>query len=87
MKTSIIGLKDLRINTEKYISKINKGEAFVVVRKSKPVFKIEPVDEWGDEGVWETVVDFTKIQKGGVKADSVLAVLKRMNAKNRKISQ
>ncbi|MDP3726251.1 MAG: type II toxin-antitoxin system prevent-host-death family antitoxin [bacterium] len=66
MKSSIIGLKDLRENTESYITKIKKGSSFVVVRKSKPVFKITPVDEWGDEGMWETVVDFTEINPRGV---------------------
>ena len=33
------------------------------MRKSKPVFKLTPLDVWGDEGVWEKVVDFTKIKK------------------------
>jgi len=66
MKSLIIGLKDLRENTESYITEIKKGRSFVVVKKSKPVFKITPVDEWGDEGVWETVVDFTKISPKGV---------------------
>ena len=31
---------------------------FTVVRRSKPIFNITPVDEWGDEGKWETLVDF-----------------------------
>lgn len=35
-------------------------------------------DKWGDEGEWETVIDFTKIRKGGVPADEVLAALRKM---------
>lgn len=66
MKNTIIGLKELRENMDSYISQVKKGRSFVVVKKSKPVFKLMPLDEWGDEGVWEKVVDFTKIKKGGV---------------------
>ena len=75
MKHSIIGLKDLRENTESYIAKIKRGRSFVVVKKSKPVFKITPVDEWGDEGVWETVVDFTQINSKGVPVADVRKAL------------
>ena len=42
-----------------------------------------PVDEWGDEGMWETVVDFTKIKKGGVPIDEVIQAFERVNAKDR----
>ena len=49
-----------------------------VVRRSRPIFRIMPIDEWGDEGTWETVVDFTKFRKGGVRAEEVLASLKRL---------
>jgi prevent-host-death family protein len=78
--SKIIGLKDLRENMESYITQVGKGRSFVVVRKSRPVFKVTPIDEWGDEGIWESVIDFTKIKKGGVLADEVIASLKRLNA-------
>lgn len=81
--SEIIGLKELRENTEHYISRVKKGRSFIVVRRSKPVFRVLPVDEWGDEGVWETVVDFTKICKGGVPIDKVIASLKRLHGQNR----
>ena len=81
--TKIIGLNDLRENTEQYISSVKKGKSFVVVRRSKPIFRVSPVDEWGDEGVWETVVDFTKVSKKGVPIDNVIASLKRLHAQNR----
>ncbi len=73
MKNSIVGLKELRENMDSYISQVKKGRSFVVVRKSKPVFKLTPLDMWGDEGVWEKVVDFTKIKKGGVLLADVLS--------------
>lgn len=74
----IIGLKDLRENTESFIDKVKKGQSFVVVRKSKPVFKLSPVDEWGDEGIWEQVIDFREINPKGVPIKDVLASLKRL---------
>ena len=80
IKTSIIGFKELRENAGKYISAVEKGKTFTVVRRSKPIFKMIPVDEWGDEGVWETVIDFTKFKKGGIRAEEVLASLKRLEA-------
>jgi len=73
MKNSIVGLKDLRENMDNYISQIKKGKSFVVIRKSKPVFKLAPLDEWVDDGVWEKIVDFTKIKKGGVSLADVVS--------------
>ena len=83
MTTNIIGLKDLRENTQHYISQVNKGKSLVVVRRSKPIFRISPVDDWSDEGAWETVVDFTALDKRGVAVDDVAASLKRLHAQDR----
>lgn len=78
--TGIVGLKELRENMDSYISGVKKGRSFIVVRRSQPIFRLAPVDVWGDEGVWETVVDFNKIKKEGVSIDSVIDSLKRLNA-------
>ncbi len=77
MKTQILGLKELRENMQKYASRVEKGESFVVVKKSKPIFKIVPSES---EEQWETVVDFTKINKNGVPAKEVLKALRQLNA-------
>jgi antitoxin (DNA-binding transcriptional repressor) of toxin-antitoxin stability system len=45
MKTKLIGFKELRENAEKYISEVKKGKSFTVLRRSKPIFNITPVDE------------------------------------------
>ncbi|HUD06141.1 MAG TPA: ribbon-helix-helix domain-containing protein [Candidatus Saccharimonadales bacterium] len=37
------------------------------------------VDEWGDEGEWETVVDFRAISPNGVPVKEVLTALKKLN--------
>ena len=70
MASSIVGLKELRENINAYITQVNAGRSFTVVRKSRPVFKISPPDE--DSDLWETVLDFTKIKKGGVKLNDIL---------------
>jgi prevent-host-death family protein len=71
----IIGLKELRENTETYINAVNKGGSFVVVRRSRPVFKITPIIEEDEEGTWETLVDFTA--EGGIEAGELLARMKQ----------
>ncbi|MEK9173418.1 MAG: hypothetical protein AAB594_02515 [Patescibacteria group bacterium] len=72
MAKNIVGLKELRENVEDYISLVEKGQSFIVVRKSKPVFKISSPTE---EDSWETVIDFTKIKKGGVAISEILSRL------------
>ena len=75
----IIGLKDLRENMGLYSSAVQKGASFVVVRKSKPLFKIAPVDDGGE---WEVAADFTRINKNGVSAEKILKSLRALNAKH-----
>ncbi len=36
------------------------------------------VDEWGDEEIWETVVNFREISPTGVSSDDVLAAIKQL---------
>ncbi|MBU4370186.1 type II toxin-antitoxin system prevent-host-death family antitoxin [Patescibacteria group bacterium] len=69
---SIIGLKDLRQKMSEYAKKVKAGKSFIVVRRSKPLFKIIPISE--DE-IWEPVVNFTKIKKGGIDIDDLLSRL------------
>jgi antitoxin (DNA-binding transcriptional repressor) of toxin-antitoxin stability system len=64
-----ISLKELREQFPKYIEAISKGKSFTVVKRSKPIFQINPIN---DEGSWKTIVDFTQIDKDGVSADDVL---------------
>lgn len=78
-KPKIIGFKDFRENSEKYIQLIHKGQTYTVVRKSQPIFKIVPaVDEWGDEGEWETLIDFTKIRKDGITAEEFIEAIDKV---------
>jgi antitoxin (DNA-binding transcriptional repressor) of toxin-antitoxin stability system len=73
LTNSVVGLKDLRENINTYIDAIEKGRSFLVVRKSKPVFKISSPQE--DDSLWETLIDFTKIKRGGVEINQLLSRL------------
>ena len=70
---SLVGLKELRENIDTYINAIEKGKSFIVVRKSKPVFKISSLEE--AEELWEPLIDFTKIKKGGIALNQILSRL------------
>jgi prevent-host-death family protein len=67
----IIALKDFRLNAQAYINAVTKGESFVVVKRSRPAFRMEPIDDQ-----WETVIDFTKINKHGVAAEEILSAIR-----------
>ncbi len=78
---NLIGLKELRENVGQYIAEVKKGKSFVVVRRSRPVFKISPPDE--DSELWDTVVDFTEFRKDGIPARNLLKKLRLLNEKSR----
>jgi len=70
----MIGLRDLRENTDTYIDRVSEGESFVVFRRLKPVFKITPPE---DEQ-WEELIDFTKLKKGGIEIKDLLSHLRKI---------
>ena len=65
---NIVALKTLRENMQEYAQKVQEGRSFIVFKRSKPLFKISPIEE----GLWEEVIDFTKIKKGGVNIEELL---------------
>ncbi|MDO8469445.1 MAG: hypothetical protein Q7S84_00300 [bacterium] len=69
----IIGLKELRGSIRMVERNVRQGRSYLVLRKSRPLFKIVPVG--GEEERWETVIDFTKIRRGGVRIDDILSRL------------
>ncbi len=72
--SQIIGLKQLRENMGAYEKRVQSGQSFIVMKRSKPIFTISPVE---DEA-WETVVDFTQLQKNGIRASELLSRLKAL---------
>jgi len=72
---NIIPFKDFRLNAEKYIKALDKGMSFVVVKRSKAIFRLEPVGE-----KWETLIDFTNGGKNkGMKIDKFISALEKYN--------
>lgn len=71
---NIIGLKELRQKMPIFAKEVQKGRSFIVVKQSKPLFKISPLNQETEEQ-WEEVIDFTKIKKGGVKLEEILSRL------------
>ena len=65
---NIINLKNLREHMQEYAKKVQKGDSFIVFKKSKPLFKITQIND----GYWEEVIDFTKIKKQGVDIKDLL---------------
>ena len=60
-----IGLKAFMKNVNAVVRKIKLGDDFIVMRKSEPLFKVSSLVN--DQ--WEEVIDFSKIQRGGVDID------------------
>lgn len=85
---TIIGLKELRENTGHYIAAAQRGHSFTVVRRSRPIFRVIPVDKWGDEGHWETILDLTKGKDKKITAGQLLSYMRAFDAKqSRKVSK
>ncbi|TSC93444.1 MAG: hypothetical protein Athens101428_681 [Candidatus Berkelbacteria bacterium Athens1014_28] len=70
---NIVGVKKLRENFAEYAEQVKNGRSFLVMKKSTPLFRIIPADE--NEDVWEEIIDFTKIKKGGVEIEEILSRL------------
>lgn len=73
-----IGFRELRLNPDVVIQGVNKGNTYLVKRKSKPLFRIVPVEQ----EVWETFIDLTEINKGGVEIKALLSQLEKAKVKN-----
>jgi prevent-host-death family protein len=71
-KDTIIALKEFRLNAQKYIDASSRGHSFIVVKRSRPVFRIEPMEEQ-----WETIADFSALPGGGISAKKLLAALRK----------
>ena len=72
IKDNLITIRELREDMPTIINRIRRGGEFLVLKKSKPVFRLSAPDNDDD---WETVIDFTKIKKGGIKINELLKAL------------
>ena len=65
---NIITLEILRKNIQEYARKVQGSLSFIIFKRSKPLFKIFPIEE----ELWEKIIDFTKIKKEGTNIKELL---------------
>ena len=74
-----ISMKELRAHLANVADRVEHGESFRVIRRSKPSFIIMNVNAEAPEEGWETVVDFTNGGKTvGVPAKEVMKIIKKI---------
>ena len=85
-KQNITGLRELRENMATYVHKVERGEEVLVFKKSKPIFKLSPVDGLGDEGKW-TDFDLRDENGKGVLMEEFQRILRKAIAKHEQSSE
>ncbi|MDO8517670.1 MAG: hypothetical protein Q7S26_00040 [bacterium] len=81
-KHALVGLKEFRENLDKYAKAVGRGSSYTILRRSKPLFRIAPVDT-GDDAGFEVLFDATRDNGGkGIRADALLLALKRLRARH-----
>ncbi len=75
---NFLKLKDFRLDSETYIRRLDKGESFTVIKRSKPIFKMVPIDD-DEDGMWESIADFTKINPNGIPVMDFIKALRKLN--------
>ncbi len=71
IREKILAFKEFRLNAPKYIARLEKGESFLVMKRSRPAFRLEPVEE-----VWENIGDFSKMPGGGISVEKLIKALR-----------
>ncbi|MEK9167579.1 MAG: type II toxin-antitoxin system prevent-host-death family antitoxin [Patescibacteria group bacterium] len=84
MREKVIGLKELRQNMDKYAAQVQMGRPITVFKRSKPLFKLIPVDD-DDDANWETLIDFRKFPgyENGIDAEELLMRLRKLDGQSR----
>ena len=74
-----ISIKEFRAHLADIADRVEKGEAFRVIRRSKPAFYVLKIRNEVPDDEWEMIVDFTEGGKTkGVPARDVLKALRKM---------
>jgi len=58
MNTFVVSSKDFRQNFPKYQKLVEKGISITIVKRSKPIFKIEPVDAEFNNAILDSLLDY-----------------------------
>ncbi len=74
-----ISIKELRLRLSDVADRVENGESFRVIRRSKPAFIIMKVGAEMPDEKWETVVDFTDGGRTqGVPLEEVMKEMKKL---------
>lgn len=74
-----ISIKELRASLSDIADRVERGESYRVIRRSKPSFYIVKIDAEVPEEGWETVVDFTDGGKtAGTPVKDVVKLIKKI---------
>jgi len=63
MNTLIVSSKEFRNSFPKYQKLVESGMSITIVKRSKPIFKIEPVDLEFDSKITEALLDYENNEK------------------------
>jgi len=63
MNSLIVSAKDFRISFPKYQKLIEKGVSITIVKRSKPIFRIEPVDIKFEKEILNSLLDYETDKK------------------------
>lgn len=72
MNTLIVSSKKFRQDFPKYQELVEKGVSITIVKRSKPIFKIEPVDTEFNDQILDSLLDY-EAGKNLVDYDSVFS--------------
>ena len=82
-KNNLVGFKELRVNLDKYVKGVERGSSYTILRRSKPLFRISPVDA-EDEAGWDTIFDADRDNNGkGIPGGEVLRILRKIKKNER----
>lgn len=62
MSTLLVSSKDFRQHFPKYQKLVEKGVSITILKRSKPIFRIEPVDTKREEEITKALLDYEDIK-------------------------
>lgn len=75
-----IPIKEFRERLAEIADRVEEGESFRVIRRSKPVFIVMKIGDIDPDEHWETIMDFTEGGKvEGVPAEKILKILRKID--------
>ncbi len=83
--STLISIKEFRETLSNVADAVAQGESFLVMRHSRPAFKVEPLEEEEealDMPGWKTIADFTEGgKKKGISAKKLLKAMQEFEKK------